>query len=102
MRWKQLTITIKEKTEMKDILIEQDDTLLEPLKSIAELAACYGLFPSLKAIYELLEFQREQIAHCAKCYRKTELLYAGLGQLLLAYERQFPPRVEVVGEGLIQ
>jgi hypothetical protein len=87
---------------MKDILMEQEDALLEPLKSITELAACYGLFPSLEAMYKLLQFEREQISHCAKCYRKTEMLHAGLGQLLRAYRREFPPRVEVVGEGIVQ
>jgi hypothetical protein len=87
---------------MKDILMEQEDTLLQPLKSITELAACYGVLPNLEAIYELLECEREQISHCAKCYRKTELLYAGLGQLLRTYRREFPPKVEVVGEGIVQ
>jgi hypothetical protein len=69
---------------MKDILMEQEDPLLKPLKSITELATCYGLFSSLEAIYELLECERQHVSHYAKCYRKTELLYAGLGQLLRA------------------
>jgi hypothetical protein len=67
-----------------------------------ELATIYRHFAILDAIYELLELDREQIAHCAKCYRKTEMLYSGLGQLLRAYRREFPARVEVVGEGLVQ
>jgi hypothetical protein len=87
---------------MKDIITDQENTQLEPFNTIMELATNHGQLAILEAIYELLELDREQIAHCAKCYRKTEMLHAGLGQLLRGYRREFPPRVEVVGEGLVQ
>jgi hypothetical protein len=87
---------------MKNILMEQEDTLLEPFRSVMQLATDYGLFPFLETVYELLECQREEVSHCAKCYRRTEMLQSGLGQLLRAYQREVPPRVEVVGEGIVQ
>ena len=86
---------------MKNITIDQD-TQFEPLNTIMELATNYGALAILEAVYELLECEREHVSHCARCYRKTELIHAGLGQLLRAYRREFPPRVEVVGEGIVQ
>jgi hypothetical protein len=87
---------------MKNILLEQEDALLQLFNTIMELATNHGQLAILQALYELLELDGEQIAHCAKCYRRTELLHSGLGQLLRAYRREFPPRVEVVGEGIVQ
>jgi hypothetical protein len=87
---------------MKNILMEDENTLPEPFRSVMGLAADYSYFPILEAVYELLECEREHIAHCAKCYRKTEMLHAGLGQLLRTYRREFPQRVEAVGEGIVQ
>jgi hypothetical protein len=87
---------------MKNILLEQEDTLPEPFRSVMGLAADYNYFPILEAVYELLECEREGISHCIKCYRKVELLHSGLGQLLRAYRRDFPPKVELVGEGIVQ
>jgi hypothetical protein len=82
---------------MKDILMEQEDTQFERFTSVMALADNHGMIAIIQAIHQLLTFKREEIAHCAKCYRKTELLHVGLGQLLLAYELQFPSRVEQVG-----
>jgi hypothetical protein len=96
VRWDQ------QEKNMKHILMVQEDSLLEPFRSVMELATDYGFFPILETVYELLECQREGVSHCVKCYRKTELLHSGLGQLLRAYRRDFPPKVEVVGEGIVQ
>jgi hypothetical protein len=82
---------------MKNII--DDDA--EPFNSVMGPAADYSYFPVLESVYELLECERKHIAHCAKCYRKTEMLHSGLGQLLRAYRREFPPKVEVVGEGIV-
>jgi hypothetical protein len=87
---------------LKNIINKQEDRHLEPFNTIMELAINHGHFAILESLYELLEFERQQISHCVKCYRKTELLHTGLGQLLRTYGREFPPRVELVGEGLIQ
>jgi hypothetical protein len=87
---------------MKNIQLEDENTLPEPFNSVMGLAADYGYLPILESVHELLECEREGISYCVKCYRKTELLYSGLGQLLRAYRREFPPKVEVVGEGIVQ
>jgi hypothetical protein len=95
-------VLAKKETKMKDILMDDEGRLPEPLNSVMALAADYSYFPILEAVYELLECEREHIAHCAKCCRKTELLYSGLGQLLRTYRREFRLRVEVVGGGIVQ
>jgi hypothetical protein len=87
---------------MKDIITDQEDTKLEPFHTIAELTTNYGHFAVLEAFFELLECERQQVSHCVRCFRRTEMLHAGIGQLLRSYRREFPPRVEVVGEGLVQ
>jgi hypothetical protein len=87
---------------MKDIITDQEDILFEPLKTIMALADTYGRLQVVAAIHELLEFDLEKIAHCARCRGKAELLYRGLGQLIAAYQREFPSRVDVVGEGIVQ
>ena len=83
---------------MKNILLEEEDTHIEPFRSILRLTKSFGHLSILEAFFLSYWNVSGSTSHCVKCYRKTELLYAGIGQLLRTYRREFPPKVELVGE----
>jgi hypothetical protein len=80
---------------MKDILIQQE-TQLEPLTTLAQLAQQFGNLDVLAALTALFELEVQQDSCCLTCLRKAQFWHRKLADLLEQYDEDFPPREAVI------